>query len=112
MNTTDNESPLLVGVDFGTTNIKAIIFDDAGQVVVQASTPTPTRYPSPGRAYYEPDELWGRTVEALSQATAQLKDAGRIASVAFASHGETAVPIDADDRSAPYRGTNRNVQPC
>lgn len=93
----NNDSPLMVGVDFGTTNIKAIVFDARGQVVTQASRPTPTRYPQPGRAYYEPDELWQRTVEALRQATAQLEDPARIASVAFASLGETAVPIDAQD---------------
>ena len=96
--TNNTDSPLLVGVDFGTTNIKAIVFDVQGQVVAQASTPTPTRYPQPGRAYYEPEELWQRTVQALRQATGQLEDPTRIASVAFASLGETAIPLDADDR--------------
>jgi xylulokinase len=95
----DRDNPLLVGVDFGTTNIKAIVFDVHGQPVAQASRPTPTRYPQPGRAYYEPEELWQRTVEALRQATGQIEDPSRIASVAFASLGETAIPLDAEDRA-------------
>ena len=91
----DRGDPLLVGVDFGTTNIKAIVFDTRGQVAAQASTATPTRYPRPGRAHYEPEEMWERTAEALRKATDQLDDPARIVSVAFASMGETAVPIDA-----------------
>ena len=94
----DRSGPLLVGVDFGTTNIKAIVFDTAGRVVAQASTPTPTRIPRPGRAYYLPEEMWQRTVEALRRVTGQLDDPARVASIAFASLGETAVPIDADDQ--------------
>ncbi|MCB0214080.1 MAG: carbohydrate kinase, partial [Anaerolineae bacterium] len=87
-------TPLLVGIDVGTTNIKAIIFDTSGQTVAQASTPTPTYYPRPNWAYYDPEELWQATASALRQATQQLDDVDRIASVAIASMGETAIPID------------------
>jgi xylulokinase len=87
--------PLLVGIDVGTTNIKAVIFDPAGQPVAEASVSTPTYYPQPTWAYYRPEELWQRTAEALRQATSQLDDAQRIVSVAVASMGEAAVPLDA-----------------
>jgi sugar (pentulose or hexulose) kinase len=33
--------PLLLGVDAGTTNTKAIVIDAAGSVVATASEPTP-----------------------------------------------------------------------
>ena len=88
-------TPLLVGIDVGTTNIKAIIFDPSGQTVAQASTPTPTYYPRPNWAYYDPEELWQATASALRQATQQLDNADSIAGIAVASMGETAVPIDA-----------------
>lgn len=87
--------PLLVGLDVGTTNIKAVIFDTAGQPVAAASVPTPTYYPQPTWAYYQADELWQCAVKVLRQATAQLEDPRRIASIAVASMGEAAVPIDA-----------------
>lgn len=93
----DNRDPLLIGVDFGTTNIKAIAFDVAGRVAARASAPTPTRIPQPGRAYYEPEELWQRTLSALRQVTERLDDPRRVAGLGFSSLGETAIPLDAHD---------------
>ncbi|HMQ54424.1 MAG TPA: FGGY family carbohydrate kinase [Anaerolineae bacterium] len=90
--------PLLAGVDVGTSSIKAIIFEAEGQVVAQASVPTPTHYPRPNWAYYDPEELWQATATALRQAIQSLPDTGRLASVAVASMGEAAVPIDAAGR--------------
>jgi xylulokinase len=88
--------PLLTGLDVGTTNIKALIFTPDGQVVSQASLPTPTHRPQPGQAYYEPEELWLAVATALKQATANV-DARRIVSIAIASMGEAGVPLDAQN---------------
>jgi xylulokinase len=92
------KEPLLAGIDVGTTNIKAVIFDPTGQTVSAASVLTPTHYPQPGWAYYAPDELWQSTVSVLRRATEQLDDPGRIVSVAVASTGEAGVPLDAQGR--------------
>ncbi|MCB0038253.1 MAG: hypothetical protein KDE23_01165, partial [Caldilinea sp.] len=86
---------LLVGIDFGTSHIKAIAFTPDGQIAAKASVPTPTIYPQPGWAYYEPAAMWAQTVAALCQMTAQIDDPRRIVSVAVASVGETGVPLDA-----------------
>lgn len=86
---------LLVGIDFGTSHIKAIAFTPDGQIAAKASVPTPTIYPQPGWAYYEPTAMWAQTVTALRQMTSQLDDPRRIVSVAVASVGETGVPLDA-----------------
>ena len=106
-------SPLLLGLDVGTTNIKAVAFDLRGRIVAQASVKTPTHYPQPGRAYYKPAELWAGVVEATRGAVTQLNDPQRIVSMAVASIGETGFPLDAhgectydalawfDDRSEP-----------
>jgi xylulokinase len=90
--------PLLVGVDVGTTNVKVLAFDRSGRTVAHASTPTPTHYPRPGRAHYDPEELWRSFVTALRRVTEGLDDAGRVAGIAVASMGEAAVPLDADGR--------------
>lgn len=90
--------PLLAGIDVGTTNIKAVIFDLTGQPVVQASVSTPTYYPQPGWAYYQPEELWQGAAAALRQATGQLDQPGRIAGIAIASMAETAIPLDAHNQ--------------
>ncbi len=89
--------PLLAGLDVGTTNIKALIFTPDGQVVSQASQPTPTHVPQPGWAYYEPEELWQTVASALHQATSTV-DAHRITSVAVASMGEAGVPLDSHNK--------------
>ncbi len=87
--------PLLVGVDFGTSHIKAIAFTPEGRIVAHASTPTPTVYPQPGWAYYDPDAVWLQTASALRTMSAQIDDPRRVAAVAVASVGEAGTPIDA-----------------
>ena len=88
--------PLLVGVDAGTTNTKAVVFTAEGRVVAQASTPTPIDYPRPEWAEYEAESLWTTAADAIRTALAQVDDPRRIQGIAFASMGETAVPIARD----------------
>jgi len=90
-----SRSPLLVGLDVGSTNIKAVIFDEHGTIVARSSRKTPTHFPRPGWAYYLPAELWEITAGVLRDATAQVEDPSRIVGVGVASIGETGVLIDA-----------------
>ena len=53
-----NAEPILIGADVGTTNIKVVAFDGTGRALEGASSPTPTHFPKPGRAHYDPNELW------------------------------------------------------
>jgi xylulokinase len=89
-----NNQPLLLGLDIGTTSIKAILFDTAGQTVAQAGIRTPTYYPQPGWAYYQPEELWQTTVQAIRTVTSQVQHPQHIAGVAVASFAETGVTLD------------------
>jgi xylulokinase len=86
--------PLLCGVDVGSTNIKAVIFDEHGTIVAQAARKTPTHFPRPGWAYYRPRELWQTTAAVLRDATAQVEQPHRIVGVGVASIGESGVLID------------------
>lgn len=88
-------NPLLLGIDIGTTNIKAIVFDPHGKTVAATSVKTPTHYPRPNWAYYVPDEIWAQTVAAIKQTVSQVDQPQRIVSVAVTSVAEAAVPIDA-----------------
>jgi xylulokinase len=89
-----NAEPILIGADVGTTNIKVVAFDRRGKALEGASSPTPTHYPRPGRAHYDPEELWDSFAATLRQVTEKLDDPGRVASIAVASMGEAAVPLD------------------
>lgn len=91
------DAPLLVGIDLGTTNIKVIVFTADGQIVTYASAPTPTSFPRPTWAVYDPEAVWMTIAGLLRQVTAAC-EAERIASVAIASIGESGVPLDAQDQ--------------
>ncbi|HET7095321.1 MAG TPA: FGGY family carbohydrate kinase [Thermomicrobiales bacterium] len=85
---------LLVGLDVGTTGVKAVVYEPDGRALAIATTPTPTTYPQPGRAFYTAEGLWESVVTVLRQALAQIDEPARIAGVAVASMGEAGVPLD------------------
>jgi xylulokinase len=87
--------PLLVGVDAGTTNTKAVVVDAAGSVLAVASEPTPIVYPQPEWAEYEGESLWRSSARAIRAALDQVGRPERVVGVAFASMAETAVSLDA-----------------
>ena len=90
----NSSGPLLVGLDMGTTSVKAVIYECDGRTAAQASVPTKTHVPRPGWAYYEPDELWQGAVAALREAVAQIDRPERIAGIAVASMAEAGIPLD------------------
>ncbi len=90
--------PLLAGVDFGTTHIRALVFAPDGTLVAEGGAPTPIDHPRPGWAQHDPEALWRCAATALKQATGRLDDPRAIAGLAVASVGEAGVPLDADDR--------------
>ena len=67
--------PLLLGVDAGTTNTKAIVVDTAGRVIAAASEPTPITYPQPEWAEYEGENLWRSSARAIRAALDQVPNA-------------------------------------
>lgn len=85
----------LVGLDVGTTTIKAVVYDPVGRAVGRSMAPTPTHFPRPGWAYQEPDELWSTIVGVLRAALADVPDPRAVAGIAVASVGEALVPLDA-----------------
>ncbi|MHB1294287.1 MAG: FGGY-family carbohydrate kinase [Anaerolineae bacterium] len=86
---------LLLGVDLGTTNIKAVAYTVDGRPVAQASSPTPTTIEGVRQASQNPSELYGACAQAIRQVTAQLSPADTIIGLAMASVGEAGVPLDA-----------------
>ena len=86
---------LLLGLDIGTTTIKAAAYDpESGRVVGFAARPTPTDHPAPGLSEHDPEALWEAVCACLRELTAALS--GRqIAGLAIASLAESGVPVDA-----------------
>lgn len=92
----DPLEPLLLGIDVGSTNVKAAVFDRSGRQIGLGSAPMLTHVPRPGRAYYLPEEIWSQVVRAVRSALEQLSPGQRsaIAGVSVASIGESGVPLD------------------
>ena len=57
--------PLLVGIDAGTTGIRALVFKPDGEVVATASRTVPLERPRPGWAQQDPQALWEAACAAL-----------------------------------------------
>jgi xylulokinase len=85
--------PLLVGIDAGTTGIRALVLTPDGEVVAKASRAVPLERPRPGWAQHDPQALWEAACAALREATGRLERPERIAGVAAASVGEAFVAI-------------------
>ena len=89
----------LVGIDLGSTSLKAVIYDLAGNVVAKASRPTERFNPYPDHpdwAIWKPEQIWGGTAEALKEAVGRLEDPAGIRGVAVTGMGMDGVPIDKD----------------
>lgn len=67
--------PLILSVDQGTTNSKALVIDGTGRVVSQASRPVPIDYPHPGWVEQDPRQVLDTVVEAVNEVLAGVERA-------------------------------------
>jgi len=91
----------LVGIDLGSTNLKAIVYDATGRVAARASRPTQRFNPDPERpqwAIWKPEQIWGGVAESLREAVSQLDDPTQIRGVAVTGMGMDGVPLDEQGR--------------
>lgn len=85
---------LLVGIDVGTTHLKAAAFTAAGEQVAIAHEATPLRRSSEGGGEYDALELWAGVARCLRR----VAEGHRIASVGIASMAEAGVLLDRGGR--------------
>jgi xylulokinase len=85
---------VLLGVDVGTTNVKAAAYGVDGRLQTVATQRLAATQPRPGWSEYEPEQLFAAAASTMRRALAALDDPP-VAGVAVASMAETAVPVDA-----------------
>jgi gluconokinase len=87
-----------VGVDVGTTNVKALAMPaDLGQILAHASAPLTTLNPEPGYAEQDPAEIWAAFVQVISEVNQELTANGHVVThVAFCTAMHSLLPMDAD----------------
>ncbi len=94
----------LIGIDMGTTNTKAIVFDTKGVLAAQASRPTPTRPVEGGGAVYDPSEEWHIVCTLLNECADRLEEERgdgerrNIRGIAVTGMGEAGVPLDVEGK--------------
>jgi xylulokinase len=94
--------PLLLGIDVGTTNTKALVATPDGKVVSQVSAGYPLLTPRPGWVEQNPDDWWRATAQAAGQAVRQVGvPAEQIAAIGVSGQGCAATLIDR--RGRPLR---------
>ena len=86
-----------LGIDVGTTAVKALVVDEIGAVVGEAESALEVSVPQPGWAEQEPSDWWQGTVDAARAACAQagIRDVG---SIGLSGQMHSSVLLDRADR--------------
>lgn len=89
----------LLGLDIGTTAVKAGLFADDGRLLAAAGEEYRLKTPALDRAELDPERYWEATRIAVrrSVATAGV-DRASVTAIAVSSQGETVIPVAADGR--------------
>jgi xylulokinase len=93
------DESVLVGVDIGTTSVKAVLFDLHGIALVEASQEYPTLYPHPNWAEQDPEEWWRATCSTLQRLFVDERyGAHRVAAVGISCQAPSMVAVDREGR--------------
>ena len=89
----------LMGIDLGSTSLKAIVYDLDGKLISSASRPTEVHHDDPDHpdwAVWLPEQIWGDTAAAIKEAVGKLDNPGDVKAVAVTGMGMDGVPMDAE----------------
>jgi len=84
----------LIGIDIGTTSIKAVLMDLSGRRIAEHSALYPTRRPGPGLVEQDPED-WLSGIQTAFGRLADHPERGEVQAVGFASQVNTHVFADA-----------------
>ncbi len=86
---------LLLGIDVGTTNVKAVLATPDGEIVAQARKSHSTKRPRPGWAEQDPAEWWNGVVAATREVLEiSGADRGQVAGVGVSGQGCAVTLLD------------------
>ena len=86
--------PTLLGLDLGSSSLKALLLDLDGRVLAERSAGYPTRSPAPGWAEQDPDDWWAAAGAATRAALADAPEAD-VVGVGLSGQMHTFVLLDA-----------------
>jgi len=85
-----------LGIDIGTSGVKALLLDERGVIVAQAAAPLQVSRPQPGYSEQDPDSWWQATLHAVTALPADARAAVRAVGLSGQMHGATL--LDREDR--------------
>ena len=89
---------VFVGIDVGTTRVKAIAVDQRGAVCGESERPTPWRHGRGGQAEIDPPVLARLAAHVADRAAAVAVVDARVAGIGVTGMAETGVLVDGRDR--------------
>ncbi len=90
---------LLLGIDVGTTSLKAVLFDSDGRTLAEGSREYATAYPHPNWAEQDPEDWWRAVCTVLPQVLAAAgADPRAIAGVGVSGQAPCLAPVDGGGR--------------
>lgn len=84
---------MYLGLDLGTSGLKAVLTGADGSVVDSASASVQTQYPSPSQVEQQPEDWWTALQQALAE-LGQRQDLGAVKAIGLAGHMHGAVLLD------------------
>ncbi len=87
--------PVILAIDQGTTNTKALLVAPDGSVLLSRSRPMQVTYPQPGWAEQSASDIWDAVATLIAELVAAAPDA-QIAALAISNQRETVVLWEAD----------------
>lgn len=91
---------MLMGIDLGSTSLKAVLYDLKGNVITRSSRPTEKHHPEghPEWTVWLPEQIWGGVAASVNDVVESVDNPSTIKAVAVTGMGLDAVPIDAEGR--------------
>ena len=87
---------MFLGIDIGTSAVKAVVINEDGAVAAEASAPLQASRPGPLQSEQDPDDWWAATEHAVQSLPAGHRRAVRAIGLAGQMHGATL--LDESDR--------------
>ena len=93
------EALAFVGVDIGTTSVKAIAFDRRGETLADEDQEYPLRSSRRGRAEQDPEEILTALLDTLGKVVGSLKERGvRVVCISFSAAMHSLMALDGDGK--------------
>jgi xylulokinase len=87
---------MYLGIDIGTSSVKAVVVDQRGAIAAQAAAALDVSRPEPGFSEQDPDSWWRATVAAVQALPPVAREAVQAVGLSGQMHGATL--LDASDR--------------